>query len=263
MPHIIAEEGTVYLGRIDPLRPLLTLCSDPFGQSCLFVRPQGKLLLSMPYYLYRQLEKGSEGSISPGEIGGIVPDLLTKSVELGAAFFNKEARIHDFMEDCSFPPGNNTFFVKRKDFPFEGMPWEGMPWEGMPWDTEMYNTFFVKRKDFPFEGMPWDVGMHNLDLGLFFPPPSNEKADFLSCFFSDPPINDYLEEIDNYLTSREPFDQFLRVASPGGEILSVFTSFPLYQSLVETLRLYANTEYGTELLRRHEDRDRDELVFLD
>lgn len=231
MSHIIAKEGIVDLKQIAPLSPLLTFCSDPSGQACLFVRPQGKLLLSMPYHLYLQLAEGSKGSISPDKIEGIVPDFLTKSVELGAAFFNQEARIHDFIEDCSFSPGNNTFFVKRKDF--------------------------------PFEGIPWDVGMHNLDLGLFFPPPSNEKADFLSCFFSDPPINDYLEEIDNYLTSREPFDQFLRVASPSGEILSVFTSFPLYQSLVETLRLYANTEYGEELLRRHNDLDDDVLVRLD
>ena len=231
MSHIIAEKGTVSLEHIAPLRPLLTFCSDPFGQACLFVRPQGRLLLSMPHHFYLQLAEGSKGSIPPDEIGRMMPDLLTKSVELGAAFFNKEARIDDFIEDCSFASGNNTFFVKRKDF--------------------------------PFEGMPWDAEMYNLDLGLFFPSPSHEKADFLSCFFSNPPINDYLEEIDNYLTSREPFDQFLRVASPSGEILSVFTSFPLYQSLVETLRLYANTEYGEELLRRHNDLDGDVLVRLD
>ena len=276
MRLIIPEEGKLYLQQIAPLSPLLARCSGSSGQACLLGRPQGDWLLSMPYNLYVEF-RGIEAGIPPlheprgvglglltksvelgryfsnreipiiyssiNEPGGIDLDLLMKSIELGRDFSNRERLTHGYISDHSFLPGNESFDAMRKEI-------------------------------FSFEKAPGNVDMHNRPFGLFFPSLREGETGFLCSTFSHPEINDYLEEIDRYFTSEKTSDPFLQVVSSTGKPLTVFTPFPSFaaqiESLVETLRLHANPEYGRELLRRRGNRDgayydlnSGDLVFLD
>ena len=235
MPRIIAKERMVSLELTSPLSPFLTDCMDGSGQACLLVRPQGNLLLSMPHHLYSDLEKRVRGVVpSHYESMGFTSPFLTKSVELGKAFLDGQVHISDFIENRSFFPGNESLHVKMKD-----------------------------SSPIPIKGEIEKVGMSNFALGFFFPSPYREKTDFLYSFFPESEINAHLRQIDDFFNSGETFGQFVQVLSSLGEPLSVFTSFPLYQSLVETLRLYKNPEYGAELLRRHNNLDDEDFVPFD